>query len=690
MTRELDKITHTCPMHPEVIHQGPGICPDCGMALEPMAPMTDEGTDSEMVDITRRFRISAVLTAPIFVSAMIEMVPGLPHLPAWVQFALSTPIVLWGGWPFFVRGATSVRHLKLNMFTLISLGTAAAYGFSVISAFVPSWLPHSAHGALYFEAASVIVTLVLLGQILELRARRSTRDAIGALLKLQPKTARKIEGDSELDVPLEHIHPGDRLRVKPGERIPVDGEVLEGTSHVDESMMTGESRPVSKGPGGKVVGGTLNGSGGFTMTALKVGGDTLLSKIIHLVGDAQRSRAPIQKLVDKVSAWFVPAVLLVSVATFLTWAARGSWNEALSYSVAVLIIACPCALGLATPMSVMVSVGRGAHGGVLLKDAEALDRLEKIDTLLVDKTGTMTEGKTRLTTTMTSGRLEANELLRLAAGLERGSEHPLAHALLTAAKEQGLILPDVTDFKSHTGRGVDGTVGGQRVALGSAALVKISSETAAKADRLRRDGSTVIFMGIDGTEAGLFAVNDPIKSAAPGLVKELESEGIRTVMVTGDHRDTALSVAEKLGLHEVEAEIMPEEKAEVVRRLRAQGHVVAMAGDGTNDAPAMAAADVGIAMGTGTDVAIESAGITLLQGDLEGLLRALRLSRATMSNIRQNLVFAFLYNALGIPIAAGVLASYGVTMNPMIASAAMSLSSVSVIVNSLRLRHARI
>jgi Cu+-exporting ATPase len=677
------------------------------MALEPRTVTVEAETNPELVDMTRRFWTSLILTAPIFLMAMAEMLLGQPlqHLfsprwPRWVQLLLATPVVLWGGWPFFQRGWLSLVHRSLNMFTLIAIGTGTAYGYSVVATLFPDIFPDSfrAHGgevAVYFEAAAVITTLVLLGQVLELRARSQTSSAIKALLGLAPKTARVLRNEgSEEDIPLNHVQPGDRLRVRPGEKVPVDGVVLEGTSAVDESMVTGEPIPVEKTVGSRVTGGTVNGTGGFILRAERVGSDMLLAQIVRAVSEAQRSRAPIQRLADVVSSYFVPAVVLVALLTFILWSLMGPEPRmayALVNAVAVLIIACPCALGLATPMSIMVATGRGATAGVLIKNAEALEVLEKVDTLVVDKTGTLTEGKPRLTTVVALAEQNESELLRLAASLERGSEHPLAAAIVTAAQERGLSLAQAADFRSVTGKGVIGTVAGQTIALGNQHLFEeLAIDLGAlrdQAENLRRDGQTVMYIAINGRPAGLIGVADPIKASTVEAMQLLHAEGIRIVMLTGDSRTTAAAVARKLGIDEVEAEVLPEQKGEVVKRLQAQGRVVAMAGDGINDAPALAQAQVGIAMGTGTDIAMESAGVTLVKGDLRGIVRARRLSRGTMRNIRQNLLFAFLYNTLGVPLAAGILYPiFGLLLSPMIASAAMTFSSVSVITNALRLR----
>ncbi|MBA4189278.1 MAG: copper-translocating P-type ATPase [Planctomycetaceae bacterium] len=703
--------TYTCPMHPEIVQQGPGTCPKCGMALEPMTHQADGvEDDSELRDMTRRLWIAAALTLPVLVLAMGSMVGlTLPELLAhggknWVELALATPVVLWAGWPFFVRAVQAARHKTANMFTLIALGTGAAWGFSLVATVAPELFPagfRGEHGVpVYFEAAAAIITLVLLGQVLELRARRQTGSAIRALLGLNPKTARRVRPDgTDEDIALGDVHVGDRLRVRPGEKVPTDGTVAEGGSSVDESMVTGEPIPVEKKPGDAVIGGTVNTTGGFVMTATKVGSETLLARIVALVGEAQRSRAPVQRLADLVAAWFVPAVVLVAVVTFIVWAAFGP-SPALAYAlmnaVAVLIIACPCALGLATPMSIMVGVGRGAREGVLVKNAEALERMEKVDTVVVDKTGTLTEGKPKLVAVEPATGVSEADLLRLAASLERGSEHPLAAAILAGAKDRGITPADVVGFETVSGKGVRGSVGGQVVVLGNRAMMLDASVPGVdamneRADSLRAKGQTILFLAVDGKAAGLLGVADPIKATTQEAVTRLHAAGLKVVMLTGDSRATAEAVAKQLGIDQVFAEVLPEQKAETVQRLRAEGRVVAMAGDGINDAPALAAADVGIAMGTGTDVAMESAGITLVKGDLRGIVRARTLSQATMRNIRQNLFFAFAYNVLGVPIAAGVLYPFfGVLLSPMIAAAAMSLSSVSVIANALRLRYAEV
>ena len=701
---------YTCPMHPEVRQKGPGSCPICGMALEPVAITFEEQPNEELEDMTRRFRWSLLLTAPILAFMVSEFLPGQPlhHLlPAgalnWIELALATPVVLWGGWPFFQRGFASVINRYLNMFTLIALGVGAAYGFSVVATIAPQLFPDSfqmnGSAAVYFEPAAVIVVLVLLGQVLELRARSRTSAAIRSLLGLTPKTARRIESDgSERDVPLEQVHVGDRLRVRPGERIPVDGIVREGKTAVDESMVTGEPIPVEKTPDARVTGGTVNGTGTFVMEAERIGSDTLLAQIVRMVSEAQRSRAPIQRLADVVSAWFVPMVIGVAIMAFVIWSLYGPeprLAHALVNAVAVLIIACPCALGLATPMSIMVGTGRGAEAGVLIRNAEALEILEKVNTLIVDKTGTLTEGKPRLITVAPHGHLDERQLLGLVASLENVSEHPLAGAIVGGARERGVTLADARDFESITGKGVVGIVAGHRIAVGNLKLFDALSIDAAplkdKADELRRNGQTVVFVAVDGHAAGLVGVADPIKEGAAEAIRNLHAEGIRIVMLTGDNRTTAEAVARSLGIAHVEADVLPNQKATVVKDLQDKGQRVAMAGDGINDAPALAQADVGIAMGTGTDVAMESAGVTLVKGDLRGIVRARRLSRTTMRNIRQNLFFAFVYNVAGVPIAAGILYPwFGLLLSPMIASAAMTFSSVSVIGNALRLRRARL
>ena len=699
----------TCPMHPEVRQRGPGSCPKCGMALEPEAPTADEGPNVELADMTRRFGVSLALTIPLLLFAMGEMVaPALAErmsVPArlWTQLVLAAPVVLWGGWPFFVRGWQSIVTRNLNMFTLIALGTAAAFGYSVVAVLAPDALPHGMRHAgvppVYFEAAAVIITLVLLGQVLELRARSATSGAIRALLALAPKTARRVaDDDTQEDIPLAHVHVSDRLRVRPGERIPVDGVVVEGSSAVDESMVTGEPLPVEKTSGSRVTGGTVNATGSFIMRAERVGADTLLAQIVRMVADAQRSRAPIQRLVDVVSSWFVPAVVLVAALTAFVWAFFGPEPRmayALVNAVAVLIIACPCALGLATPMSIMVGTGRGAQAGVLIKNAEALEGMEKVDTVVIDKTGTLTEGKPRLMTVVATAGFTENDVLALAAGLEQASEHPLATAVLAGAAERSVKPAQVETFASVTGQGVTAVAAGRRVALGNLRLLAAqgvdATSLAGRAEDRRASGQTVMFLAVDSTLAGLIGVADPIKPSTPEAIALLHAEGLRVIMLTGDSRTTAQAVARTLGLDDVIAEVQPADKADVVKRLQSEGRIVAMAGDGINDAPALAQAHIGVAMGTGTDVAMESADITLVKGDLRGLVRARRLSRATMRNIRENLVWAFLYNALGVPVAAGVLYPFfGLLLSPMIASAAMSLSSVSVIANALRLRNVKL
>ncbi len=699
---------YTCPMHPEVVSDHPGDCPKCGMALEPMGiPPEDEGPNPELVDFTRRLWISALLAAPLLILTMGPMI-GLAFprealgepLASYVEMLLATPVVLWAALPFFRRARASLVNRSPNMWTLIGLGVGTAYLYSVVATLAPDLFPHSfrGHGGsvpVYFEAAAVIVALVFVGQVLELKARERTGSAIRALLDLAPKTARRVNADgSESDVPVDEIVTGDRLRVRPGERVPADGSVVEGQSTVDESMITGEPLPVEKAKGDALTGGTMNGNGALIMTAEKVGADTTLSRIVDMVAKAQRSRAPIQGAVDRVSAIFVPAVVAAAVAAFLVWSFVGPeprLANALLAAVAVLIIACPCALGLATPMSIMIATGRGAQEGVLIKDAEALERFSKVDTLIVDKTGTLTEGKPRLTDVLPSGGTDEKHLLALAASLERGSEHPLAEAIVSGAEERGLTFSDVTGFQARTGKGVEGTVGSASVALGNAAmLADLGIDPAAlsgRAEALRGDGKTVMFVVLDGRLAGLVAVADRIKPTTAAAIRALHDSGLKIIMATGDNERTARAVAKSLGIDEVRADVLPEDKKALVDELRARGAVIAMAGDGVNDAPALAAADVGIAMGTGADVAMESAGITLVKGDLNGIVRARRLAEATMRNIRQNLGFAFGYNALGIPVAAGVLYPiFGLLLSPMIAAAAMSLSSVSVIGNALRLR----
>jgi P-type Cu+ transporter len=699
---------YTCPMHPDVRQIGPGSCPICGMALEPEAG--GEGDGGELAGMTRRFWISAALSLPVVAIEMASHFSFISHLGLvhvsgaisnFAQLALATPVVLWGGWPFFVRGAQSLRTLNLNMFTLIAMGTGVAYGYSLIAALAPNLFPaafRDEHGgiALYFEAASVITVLVLLGQVLELRARASTSSAIRALIDLTPKSARRIREDgSDEDVPLDAVAVGDRLRVRPGEKVPVDGVVVEGRSAVDESMITGEAMPVTKEAGAKAIAGTLNRSGGFVMRAEKVGRDTMLARIVEMVAAAQRSRAPIQRLADRVSAWFVPAVIAAALVAFAAWAIFGPqprFAYALVAAVTVLIIACPCALGLATPMSIMVGIGRAARFGILVKNAEALERLEKIDTLVVDKTGTLTAGKPTVVAVVTAQDFDETMLIRLAASVERASEHPLAAAIIAAAAERSIELLRVAGFDSPSGKGALGTVEGRRIALGNA---KFLTELGIPAkplqpdtERLSADGATVVFVAVDGKLAGLIAIADPVKPTTLAALEALRAQNIAIVMLTGDSRTTARAVAEKLGIADVEAEVLPERKRAVVEELRRAGRIVAMAGDGVNDAPALAAADIGIAMGSGTDVAMASAGITLVKGDLTGIARARKLSAATMRNIRQNLFFAFLYNALGVPVAAGALYPlFGLLLSPAIGAAAMALSSVSVVANALRLRH---
>ena len=696
----------TCPMHPEIVRSEPGSCPICGMALEPRMVTLDEA-NPELVDMTRRFWVSAALTVPSVILAMGEYIPGHPFeafiaasAMSWVQLALSTPVVLWGGWPFFVRGWQSLVNRSLNMFTLIALGVGVAYIYSVVATAFPALFPASfrmENGTVgvYFEAAAVIVTLVLLGQVMELRARSQTGAAIRALLGLAPKNARRLRDDgSDEDVPLDQVHVGDRLRIRPGEKVPVDGTVLEGTSAVDEAMVTGEPMPVEKRAGDRVIGATVNGTGGLVMRAERVGADTLLSQIVSMVAQAQRSRAPIQKLADVVAGYFVPAVVAIAVVTAIVWGLIGPeprMAHAIINAVAVLIIACPCALGLATPMSIMVATGKGATTGVLFKNAEAIEVLRKVDTLVVDKTGTLTLGKPKLVSLTPLGAHDDGTLLRLAAALERGSEHPLAAAIVAGAAERGVNLSSAEGFESITGKGVRGRVDGRDVALGNRALLESLAvslgDGPSRADELRQQGQTVMFLVIDKALAGLIGVADPIKETTPEAIQQLHDEHIRIVMMTGDSRVTAEAVAKQLGIDEVLPEVLPDQKAAMVKRLQSEGRFVAMAGDGINDAPALAQAQVGIAMGTGTDVAMESAGVTLVKGDLRGIVRARRLSRATMGNIKQNLFFAFIYNALGVPVAAGVLYPFtGLLLNPMIAALAMSLSSVSVVANALRLR----
>ncbi|MCA1454740.1 heavy metal translocating P-type ATPase [Bradyrhizobium sp. BRP22] len=698
---------YTCPMHPQIRQVGPGSCPICGMALEPEEVTLDDKPDPELVDMTRRFWIALVLTLPVFAIEMVGHVGGIEPVPMgwanWISLVLATPVVLWAGAPFFVRGWQSVVTRNLNMFTLIAMGVGVAYVYSVVGTLAPHLFPpafRDMHGqvAVYFEAAAVITVLVLLGQVLELRARAQTSGAIRALLGLAPKTARRITEHGDEDVAIEAIAVGDRLRVRPGEKVPVDGAVTEGHAVLDESMVTGESMPVSKNEGDRVIGGTVNQSGGFVMRAEKIGRDTMLARIVDMVAKAQRSRAPIQRLADRVAGWFVPAVIVVAVLAFAAWAVFGPeprFTFGLVAAVTVLIIACPCALGLATPMSIMVGVGRGAHSGILIRNAEALERMESIDTLVLDKTGTLTEGKPKVVGVIASKEFDETELLRLAASVERGSEHPLALAILNAAKECNLALADVSGFTSPSGKGAIGTIEGRQVALGNAMLMgelKIATSALdAAAETARQDGATAIYVAVDGHVAGVIAIADPIKPSARDALAALRGDGLRVVMLTGDNATTARAVAKRLGIDEVEAGVLPERKSEVVQRLRGEGRNVAMVGDGVNDAPALAAADVGVAMGGGTDVAIESAGVTLLTGDLRGLVRARRLSVTTMRNIRQNLMFAFVYNAAGVPIAAGVLYPvFGILLSPIIAAAAMALSSVSVIGNALRLSRAKL
>jgi Cu+-exporting ATPase len=700
-------VIYTCPMHPQIRQVGPGNCPICGMTLEPVRATADLGQNRELVDMTRRFWVGLVLTLPVFVLEMSGHIPGLrlhdlvpPRISTWIQFALSTPVVLWAGWPFFERAWASVTHRRLNMFSLIALGIGAAYLYSLFATFVPGMFPAGFRGmdgtvSVYFEAAAVITVLVLLGQVLELRAREKTGGAIRALLKMAPKTARRLRaGDDNEEVALELVQVGDHLRVRPGDGVPVDGEVLEGNSAVDESMVTGESMPSAKQSGDKLIGGTVNGTGSLIMRADKVGADTMLARIVTMVADAQRSRAPIQRMADTVSGYFVPAVLGVAVVTFIAWLVWGpapGLSYALIAAVSVLIIACPCALGLATPMSIGVGIGKGAGAGVLIKSAEALERMEKVDTLVVDKTGTLTEGKPKVIGIVPVVGLSESEILPLAASLERSSEHPLAAAIVTAARDRGASIQEATDFVSVTGKGITGKIGGRFVALGNAKLMLDLGITLGdlekKANEFRSDGATALFLAVDRKPGGIIAIADPIKSTTQAALDSLRKDGIRIVMLTGDNKTTAEAVARKLGIKEIEADILPQDKNRIVKRLTAEGRIVAMAGDGVNDAPALAEAAVGIAMGTGTEVAIQSAGITLVKGDLAGIARAIVLSRATMRNIRQNLVFAFAYNAIGIPIAAGVLyPAFGLLLSPIVAALAMSLSSVSVIVNALRLR----
>ena len=698
---------YTCPMHPQIQQVGPGTCPICGMALEPMTVTAESGPNHELIDMTRRFWVGLVLTIPVFVLEMGGHVTGLTmllgqQLSNWIQLVLATPVVLWAGWPFFVRGWQSLQTRNLNMFTLIAMGTGVSWIYSIIATLMPNIFPTAFHEmdgavAVYFEAAAVITVLVLLGQVLELRARDQTSGAIKALLSLAPKTARRVGADGvEHEVALDLITIGDLLRVRPGEKVPVDGEITEGRSALDESMVTGESMPVSKEAGSKVIGGTLNASGSFVMRAEKIGSETVLARIVQMVSNAQRSRAPIQRMADKVSGWFVPAVIAAAIVAFVAWSIWGPeprYAFGLVAAVAVLIIACPCALGLATPMSIMVGVGRGAQAGVLIRDAEALEGMEKVDTIVIDKTGTLTEGKPSVTSIFAVEGQDENELLRFTAAVEQASEHPLAAAIVKAAKERKLEIPKVMGFDSPSGKGAIGMVERKRIVIGNAkfmAELKIATTNLeAKADHMRSDGATAIFVAINGKVAGAIGIADAVKPTTAHALQALRAAGIRIVMLTGDNRTTAEAIAKKLGIAEVEADVLPEMKADVVTKLKAQGRIVAMVGDGVNDAPALAAADVGIAMGTGTDVAMESAGVTLLRGDLMGIVKAIALSKAVMGNIRQNLFFAFIYNAAGVPIAAGVLyPMFGILLSPMIAAGAMALSSVSVIGNALRLRNA--
>jgi Cu+-exporting ATPase len=700
---------YTCPMHPEIRQVGPGSCPICGMALEPVLVGANTGPSEELVDMTRRFWIGLVLTIPVFVLEMGGHLIGLDHLipqstSNWIQLLLATPVVLWAGWPFFERGWRSIVSRNLNMFTLIAMGTGVAWIYSIVATLAPGIFPAAFRApdgsvAVYFEAAAVITVLVLLGQVLELRARETTSGAIRALLDLAPKTARRILPDgTEEEVQLDTVQVGDRLRVRPGEKVPVDGEVVDGRSSVDESMVTGESMPVTKEGGGRAIGGTINQTGALVIRADKVGRDTMLARIVQMVSEAQRSRAPIQRLADQVSGWFVPTVIGVAMLAFLAWAIWGPeprFSYGLIAAVTVLIIACPCALGLATPMSIMVGVGRGAQAGVLIKNAEALEHMEKVDTLVIDKTGTLTEGKPAVTRIVPAPGHDEREVLRLAASVERPSEHPLAIAIVAAADAKGIATAPVTEFESPVGKGGLGTVEGKRIAIGNAKFMTEHGVDVAPlsqaAEELRRDGATAIFVGVDGRAIGAIAIADPVKATTPEALAALRADGIRIVMLTGDNWTTARAVAERLGIDEVEAEVLPEQKSAVVDRFKRESRIVAMAGDGVNDAPALAAADVGIAMGSGTDVAMESAGITLLKGDLTGIVKARHMSEATMRNIRQNLFFAFIYNAAGIPVAAGVLYPwFGILLSPIIAAAAMALSSVSVIANALRLRSARL
>jgi Cu+-exporting ATPase len=702
---------YTCPMHPQIRQVGPGSCPICGMTLEPVEMTAEAGPNNELHDMSRRFWIGLVLTLPVFILEMGGHIPGLglhdlvpPQISIWIQFVLATPVVLWAGWPFFQRGGASVRSGHLNMFTLIALGTGAAYLYSLAATFAPELFPAGFRTmggtvAVYYEAAAVITVLVLLGQLLELRARDQTGGAIRALLNLAPKSARRLrDGADDEEIPVSQVQVGDRLRVRPGDGVPVDGAVVDGKGAVDESMVTGESMPSPKAPGDKLIGGTVNGNGSLVMRADTVGAGTVLSRIVAMVSEAQRSRAPIQRMADTVSGYFVPAVLGIAIAAFIAWAIWGpvpALAYALIAAVSVVIIACPCALGLATPMSIMVAVGKGAGAGVLIKSAESLERMEKVDTLVVDKTGTLTEGKPKVTSVVPAPGLTASDLLRLAASLERSSEHPLAAAVLTAAKDKNITVEEPSDFRSVTGKGVTGKVGGHAISLGNAKLMGDQGielgDLGVKADELRGSGATALFVGVDGKPGGIIAIADPIKATTRAALDNLRQDGIHIVMLTGDNRTTAVAVARQLGIDDVEADVLPEDKNRIVKKLRAAGKVVAMAGDGVNDAPALAEADVGIAMGTGTEVAMQSAGVTLVKGDLAGIARARTLSRMTMRNIRQNLVFAFAYNAIGIPVAAGVLYPlFGILLTPVVAALAMSLSSVSVIANALRLRASRL
>jgi Cu+-exporting ATPase len=701
-------VIYTCPMHPQIRNKGPGHCPICGMALEPLNAADADGPNLELIDMLRRFWIGLTLALPVFLLEMGGHLFDLhrliaPQISVWIQFVLSTPVVLWAGWPFFVRGWSSLVNRSLNMFTLIALGIGTAYGYSVIATLFPEMFPAALRMdgvvPVYYEAAAVITVLVLLGQVFELRARAGTGSAIRALLDLAPPRATRLRDDGgEDDVPLDAVQAGDRLRVKPGGRVPVDGAVIDGASAVDESTVTGESLPVEKETGAKLIGGTVNGTGALLMRAEKIGADTVLARIVAMVSEAQRSRAPIQRLADQVSAWFVPAVIAVALLAFagwMVWGPQPAFANAMIAAVSVVIIACPCALGLATPMSIMVGVGKGAGAGILIKNAEALERFEKVDTLVVDKTGTLTEGRPRLIAIVPAEGFDEGEVLALAASLERSSEHPLATAILSAARERGISLREAMNFQSITGKGITGTVNGKRVAVGTSPLLKDivvdSSLLDARAEGLRKDGATAMFVAVDGCAAGILAIADPIKQTTADALAKLREQNIRIVMLTGDNRTTADAVAAKLGITEVEAGVLPDGKNTIVRKLRSEGRIVAMAGDGVNDAPALAEADIGIAMGTGTDVAIESAGMTLVKGDLSGIVRARALSRATMQNIRQNLVLAFVYNVVGIPIAAGALyPAFGLLLSPVIAAAAMSLSSISVISNALRLRWLRL